>query len=108
MTKKRTSMKKQSKKPKNIGLIFNKVFEDFKKNQKINERKDLKLREETIKKERIKIHAREKDLKIKEEEFKRKEEHIKKKDEDLRKKDAQLIQKDDDLRLKEKDQKRIV
>ena len=41
MTKKRSSPKKQAKKAKKISLIFNKVFEDFKKKQKTNKKKKL-------------------------------------------------------------------
>jgi hypothetical protein len=65
MTRKKTSSKKNYKKPKKIGLLFNKVFEDFKKKQKINEKKEIKLREEIVKKEQLKIISKEKDLKIK-------------------------------------------
>ena len=60
MTKKKISTKKHSKKPKHIGLIFNKVFEDFKKNQKINERKDLKLEKRRLRKNKSKLKQKKK------------------------------------------------
>ena len=43
MTRKKTSSKKNYNKPKKIGLIFNKVFEDFKKKQRNNEKKEIKF-----------------------------------------------------------------
>ena len=58
MTKKKTSSKKIYKKSKKIGLLFNKVFEDFKKKQRINEKKEIKFKEEQIKKDLIKVNPK--------------------------------------------------
>ena len=46
MSKKKILLKKKLKKPKKIGSLFNKVFEDFKKKQKNNEKKEIRLKEE--------------------------------------------------------------
>ena len=91
---------KKNKKTKKISFILNRVIEDYKKKQKSNEKKEIKLREELVKKENQKNLQRAKEFKIREEEFKKKEDQIKKRDEDLRRKDQQLRQKDDDLELK--------
>ena len=42
---------KKNKKPKKISFLLNKVIEDYKKKQKNNEKKEIKLREEIVKKE---------------------------------------------------------
>ena len=39
MTKKKLTNKRQKVKPKKIGSLFNKVFDDFKKKKKNNEKK---------------------------------------------------------------------
>jgi len=43
-------MIKKKKKVKKIGLLLNKVYDNFKKKQKNNEKKEIKLKEEQIKK----------------------------------------------------------
>ena len=72
MTKRKASQNKKIKKTKKITHLFNKVFDDFKKKQKINEKKEIRLREEIVKKEQIKIRSKEKELKFKEEQLKKK------------------------------------
>ena len=42
MTRKKLSKKRHKDKPKKIGGLFNKVFDDFKKKQKNNEKKEIK------------------------------------------------------------------
>ncbi len=79
MTKRKASQNKKIKKTKKITHLFNKVFDDFKKKQKINEKKEIRLREEIVKKEQIKIRSKEKELKFKEEELKKKRNKLKKK-----------------------------
>ena len=78
MNKKKKLQKKNTTKPKKIGLLFNKVFDDFKKKQKNNEKKEIRLREELIKKDQIKIKTKEKDLRIHEDELKKKINEIQK------------------------------
>ena len=95
--------KKKIDKPKKIGLLLNKVFDDFKKKKKSNEKKEFRLKEEFLKKEIIKIKLKEKEIKIKDDELRKKDDLQKRKEDELRKKDQQLQIKDDDLRLKEKD-----
>ena len=63
---------KKNKKTKKISFIFNKVIDDYKKKQKSNEKKEIKLREEFVKKESQRNLLKEKELKIKEEEYKKK------------------------------------
>ena len=82
MNKKKTYSKKKINKPKKIGILLNKVFEEYKKKQKNNEKKEIRLREEAIKKDQVKIITKEKEQKLKDEDLKKKEEQIKKKDED--------------------------
>ena len=45
---------KKNKKTKKISFILNKVIEDYKKKQKSNEKKEIKFREEIVKKESLK------------------------------------------------------
>ena len=67
MARKKKDSLKNKDKPK-VSLIFNKVFEEYRKKQKIKEKREIKLREEILKKELIKIKLKEKDQKIIEEE----------------------------------------
>ena len=71
MPKKKPLSKKKILKPKKIGMIFNKVFDEYKKNQRINEKKEIKIREDIIKKEQLKINTKEKGQKIKDEDLKK-------------------------------------
>ena len=83
MPKKKPLSKKKILKPKKIGMIFNKVFDEYKKNQRINEKKEIKIREDIIKKEQLKINTKEKDQKIKDEDLKKREDQAKRKDDDF-------------------------
>ena len=72
MTRKKNKIIKKNKKAphkkekvKKISLLLNKVYDNFKKKQKINEKKEIKFREEQIKKELEKIKIIEKEFKIK-------------------------------------------
>ena len=64
MTKKNIKIIRK-KKAKKIGLLLNRVYDNFKKKQKNNEKKEIKLKEEQIKKDIEKIRLKEKELKIK-------------------------------------------
>ena len=58
------------------------MYEDFKNNQKIKEKKELKIREDQIKKDLDKIKVKDRDIKVKEEDLKKKEDILKVKDND--------------------------
>ena len=78
-------MRKNSRTKKNkTTSIFNKMYEDFKNNQKIKEKKELKIREDQIKKDLDKIKVKDRDIRTKEEDLKKKEDILKVKDNDLK------------------------
>ena len=61
MRKRKKNNTKNTDKPRRVGLILNKVFDEYRKKQRNKEKKELKLREEVLKKEQIKIKLKEKE-----------------------------------------------
>ena len=49
MRKRKKNNSKNIDKPRSVGLILNKVFDEYRKKQRNKEKKELKLREEVIK-----------------------------------------------------------
>ena len=72
MRKRKKNNTKNTDKPRRVGLILNKVFDEYRKKQRNKEKKEIKLREEVLKKEQIKIKLKEKEQKTIEEELKKK------------------------------------
>ena len=74
MSKKKNIIPNKLKKPKKIGLLLNKVFDEYKKKQKNKEKKEIKIKEEIIKKDLLKLKLKEKEYKIKDDELKKRDE----------------------------------
>ena len=60
MAKKKIKIIKK-KKAKKIGLLLNNIYDNFKKKQKSNEKKEIKLKQEQIKKDNEKLRLKEKE-----------------------------------------------
>ena len=93
-------MKKRISSKKREAGILDRVYQDFKNRRKLQERKEVKLKSEQIKKDLEKIKQKDKEQKLKEKEQSKTEELIKLKDKEQKIKDEEQAQIEEKLELK--------
>ena len=80
---------------------INKVYKNFKKKQKIEEKNELRLREEQVKKEQKKIELKIKEQSKRDDEIKTKEQELRLKERELESKDKEQLTNYDEIKNKE-------
>ena len=80
--------------------LINKGYKNFKKKKKIEEKNELKLREEQVKKEQKRIELKIKEQSKGDDEIKTKEHELKLKERELESKDKEQSTEDDEIKTK--------